>query len=75
MPIHNLRIRPKDIVAKPNAASVQALADPTVRKRLSDLAQEIASREPQTTQGFGAFQSVEIEKWRPIIRAADIKSK
>ena len=36
---------PKDVIAKLNAAVVDALADPAVRKRLADLAQEIPPRE------------------------------
>src|SRR5215470_599940 len=39
---------PKDIVARLNAAVVEALADPSVRQRLADLGQEIPPREQQT---------------------------
>jgi tripartite-type tricarboxylate transporter receptor subunit TctC len=64
---------PKEVVAKLNAAVVDTLADPTVRKRLTDLGQVIATREQQTPAALGAFHKAEIEKWWPIIRAADIK--
>jgi tripartite-type tricarboxylate transporter receptor subunit TctC len=64
---------PKDVVARLNAAGVAALADPIVRKRLTDLGQVIATAEQQTPAALGAFQKAEIEKWWPIIRAANIK--
>jgi tripartite-type tricarboxylate transporter receptor subunit TctC len=66
---------PKDIVAKLNAATVGALADPTVRRLLTDLGLEIFPREEQTPEALAAFHKAEIEKWWPIIRAADIKAE
>jgi len=64
---------PHDIIAKLNAAVVDALADPAVRKRLADLGQEIPPREEQTPEALGAFHKAEIEKWWPIIKEAGIK--
>ena len=66
---------PKDIIAKLNAAMVQALAEPTVRARFSDLGLDVAARELQTPEGLAAFHKAEIEKWWPIIKAAGIKSE
>jgi len=64
---------PKPIVGKLNASIVEALGNASVRKSLGDSGQEIATREQQTPEGFRAFQKAEIEKWWPIIKAANIK--
>ena len=66
---------PKDVVAKLNAALMQAMADPAARRRIAELGMEIPPREQQTPDGFSAFQKTEIEKWWPIIRAAGIKAE
>ena len=66
---------PRDIIAKLNEAVVEALADPTVRRRLADLANETVSREQQTPAALAAWQKAEIEKWWPIIKAARIKAE
>ncbi len=64
---------PKDVIAKLNAAMVRALADPAVRVRFADLGLDVVSREQQTPEGLAAFHKAEIEKWWPVIKAADIK--
>ena len=64
---------PKDVIARLNAAVMDALADPAVSKRLADVGLEIPPREQQTPQALGAYQKAEIEKWWPIIKAANIK--
>ncbi len=66
---------PKDIIARLNAAMVQALADPSVKARFSDLGLDIASREQQSPEGLAAFQKAEMERWWPVIRAAGIKAE
>jgi tripartite-type tricarboxylate transporter receptor subunit TctC len=64
---------PKPALDKLNEAVVHALADPGVRRRLVDLAQDIFPREQQTPEGLAAYQKAEIDKWWPIIKAAGIK--
>ena len=64
---------PKDVVARLNAAIMDALADAGVRARLADLGQEIFPREQQTPGALGAHHKAEAEKWWPIIKAAGIK--
>ena len=62
-------------IAKLNAAMVEALADPAVRKRLEDLGQDIMPPDQQTAAALGAHHKSEIEKWWPLIKAAGIKSE
>ena len=64
---------PKDIIAKLNAAVVEALADDNVRRRLAELGQEIPPRDQQTAEALTVFQKSEAEKWWPIIKAANIR--
>jgi tripartite-type tricarboxylate transporter receptor subunit TctC len=65
----------RDIIAKLNEAVVEALADPTVRRRLADLANETVPREQQTPAALASWQKAEIEKWWPIIKAAGVKAE
>jgi tripartite-type tricarboxylate transporter receptor subunit TctC len=64
---------PKEIIARLNGAMVQALADPALRARFTDLGLDVATREQQAPEGLAAFHKAEIEKWWPIIKAAGIK--
>ncbi len=64
---------PEPVIAKLNAAVVEALADPAVRERLTGLGMEIPPRDQQNPAALLAVQKAEIEKWSPVIRAAGIK--
>jgi tripartite-type tricarboxylate transporter receptor subunit TctC len=64
---------PADVIGKLNAAIVEALADPAIRERLEGLGVGVAARELQTPEGLRAHHKAEIDKWRPIIEAANIK--
>jgi tripartite-type tricarboxylate transporter receptor subunit TctC len=64
---------PKDVIARLNAAAVTALADPTVKKLLTAVGQEIPPRAEQTPEALGALVKADIEQWWPIIKAANIK--
>jgi len=64
---------PKDVIAKLNAAVVEAMAEPAVRQRLTDLGLEIPPREQQTPEALGVWHKAEAAKWWPIIKAANIK--
>jgi tripartite-type tricarboxylate transporter receptor subunit TctC len=66
---------PKDVIAKLNAAVVNALADPAVRERIGAQGMEIPLREELTPEALGALQKADIEKWWPIIKAAGIRAE
>jgi len=53
-------------------STAEALADPALQKRFSDLGLDVAPRGQQTPEGLAAFQKAEIEKWWPIIKSAGI---
>lgn len=64
---------PQEIISRLNAAVVEALADPAIRKRLDDQAAQVPAPEQQTPAALGAHQRAEIAKWWPIIKASNIK--
>jgi tripartite-type tricarboxylate transporter receptor subunit TctC len=66
---------PADVISKLNAAAVGALADPSVRKRLAELGQDIPTLAQQTPEALGAVQKAEIEKWWPVMKAANIRAE
>ena len=67
------RATPREAIARLNAAMVHALAEAKVRERFADLGLEVAAREQQSPEGLAAFHKAEIEKWWPVIKAANIK--
>ena len=66
---------PKDVIARLHGAVVEALADPALGKRFGDIGQEIWPRAQQTPEALAALQKSEIDKWWPIIKAANIKAE
>ena len=64
---------PKPVIAKLQAATVEALANPTVQKRFTDLGMNIPPREQQTPEGLRTMHQAELDKWWPMIKAAGIK--
>src|SRR4051812_4612385 len=63
---------PKRIIEKLNAAVVAALLDPQVRRQLAELGNETYPAEQLTPDALRAHQRAEMEKWWPIIKAANI---
>ena len=66
---------PKEIIAKLNAAAVQALSEPTVRQRFAELGLDMPPRDRLTPKALAAYQKAEIEKWWPVIKDANIKTE
>jgi tripartite-type tricarboxylate transporter receptor subunit TctC len=64
---------PKDIIAKLNAAAVEAMNDPAVRKKFENLGLEMPAADQLTPEALGAWQKSEIAKWWPMIKAANVK--
>jgi tripartite-type tricarboxylate transporter receptor subunit TctC len=65
---------PLPIVNVLNETIVAALTAPAVQKRLAAIGQTIFPRVMQTPSALAGFQQAEIEKWWPIIRAANLKA-
>jgi tripartite-type tricarboxylate transporter receptor subunit TctC len=66
---------PTNIVNRLSAAAMEAMHDPQVRARLAELGPQFPPREQQTPEALLSLQKAEIEKWWPIIKAANIKGE
>jgi tripartite-type tricarboxylate transporter receptor subunit TctC len=64
---------PKDVVARLNAAAVEAMSDPAVREKFEQLGLEMPSKDQLSPEALGAWQKSEIAKWWPMLQAAEIK--
>jgi tripartite-type tricarboxylate transporter receptor subunit TctC len=65
---------PTDVLSKLRAAVIEALGDPAVQKRIAETSQEIVPRAQQTPEALAAHHSAEMEKWRAMIKAANVKA-
>ena len=54
---------------------MQVLADPAVKAKFTELGLDVAPKEQQTPEGIAKFQQAEIDKWWPIIKAANLKGE
>jgi len=66
---------PPHITAKLTKAAGDAMAEPSLRKKLIDQGFDVAPRERQTPGALAAQQKADIKKWWPIIREAGIKAQ
>ena len=63
---------PREIVAKLNAAAIDALNDPVVRKQLENLGLQMPPVDQLSPEALGLKQKAEIAKWWPMIKAVKI---
>jgi tripartite-type tricarboxylate transporter receptor subunit TctC len=66
---------PADVATRLNSAVRKVLADEGTLKRLAGIGQQIPSLERQTPQALATYQHEEIERWWPVIRAANIRAE
>ncbi len=66
---------PKEVIGTLNKAMREALADPAIKAKFSELGLDVAAPAQQTPEGLAAFQKAEIEKWWPIIKGAGLKAE
>ncbi|MFY9759409.1 MAG: tripartite tricarboxylate transporter substrate-binding protein [Xanthobacteraceae bacterium] len=64
---------PQPIVERLDKAVMTALADPAVRARIENLGQVIFPPDQQNPAALAAYHKAELDKWWPIIKAANIK--
>ena len=66
---------PKPIIAKLNAAALEAYNDATVRKRAAEFGADIPPPALRSPEAFGAFHKAEIDKWWPFIKSSNIRAQ
>jgi len=66
---------PRDAIAKLNDAVIAALSDPAVSRKLADQGFEMPPREKMSPDALGAHQQAEIDRWWPILGAANVKGE
>jgi tripartite-type tricarboxylate transporter receptor subunit TctC len=64
---------PADIVGKLNAVTTEAMDDPSVAKRLTDLGAVIVDKDKRSPEYLGQFVKAEIEKWAKPIKESGAK--
>jgi tripartite-type tricarboxylate transporter receptor subunit TctC len=63
---------PAPVIDRLNAAVREAFDDPAVRKRFTDLGYDIPAPDHLAPAALGRHHKAEIDKWLPIIKAANI---
>jgi tripartite-type tricarboxylate transporter receptor subunit TctC len=63
---------PREIIAKINAAVLDALKDPQTRGSLEKLGLQMPPADKSTPEALGDWQKAEIAKWWPMIKAAHV---
>lgn len=65
----------KDIIARLNAATIEALADPAVHSWFADAGMQVFPRAQQTPEVLGALVKADAGKWWPIIKELKIEAE
>src|SRR5579863_7251259 len=65
---------PQPIIDRLHTAVKAALADPATKKRIEGLGQVIFPADQQNPDGLHAYQTAQIDKWWPVMKAAGIKA-
>jgi hypothetical protein len=73
--IESVAVRQQSSIVICFEAIVKPLTSYWFLPRIADIGLEIFPREQQTPEALRALQRAEIEKWRPIIKAAGIKAE
>jgi tripartite-type tricarboxylate transporter receptor subunit TctC len=66
---------PQSTIDRLHTAVIVALNDPAVRSKLASVGEEIFPREQQSPRALAALHRAELDKWWPIIKAANIKAE
>ncbi len=77
--VWNIMLGPKGlpdaVTAKVNAALKEALADPGVKARLTELGADLPAPDLLTSAGAKAFIQAEVAKWTPVIKNAGVTAE
>ena len=63
---------PHPVVERLNAALRQALDEPNVKNKLESIGAVLPRAQNRTPDGLRAFVGSEIQKWAPIMKAANV---
>jgi tripartite-type tricarboxylate transporter receptor subunit TctC len=66
---------PQDVIGRINVSVVEALSHSDVCRRFADLGQTAPPTEQLTPTALAKLHRAEIEKWWPIIKAANIRAE
>lgn len=66
---------PGPIIARMNAVVQKAMADPALAKRLVEIGADVPPPDQRSPAALGRLVDSEIDKWVPLIKAAQAKSK
>lgn len=64
-----------EVIKALSVATREALSDPSIRERLEALGQDIPAPDQISPGGLKELQKAEIEKWWPILKAANVKAE